>query len=126
MTDLNDEILNTDLLKSFQDMFPGFGGESGHKLKTQLAIQARSDREMAATISRLFRTDDGQKVLAWLYSLTRGTEILTQENILTMSGDQMKAWTLLRSGENSVVNLILEAVAMDKTYQQTEEEEDAE
>lgn len=80
-------------------------------MQTQMAQAAARDREMAARVLRVFSSKDGEAVLEWLIANTLRKGEVPVDMILTHRPDQVQAFATYRAGENSIVSMILLAMA---------------
>ena len=98
-----------------RDMLTGLvpeGDPNEARLKSYLQERARGDRQIATKINRLFRTKDGADVLEWMIALTlRRREVSLDLLLGGADGERIKLLAVFRAGQNSVPDMILDAMA---------------
>jgi hypothetical protein len=118
---MTDEIFDdglSDPLAYVRSLVKGLGYDDDPKsqqLQTHLARRAASDRKMATRINALFKTAAGQDVLEWLIDNTKRRDVLSVEMMMGYRQDQLAMFAAWRGGENSVVDMILDAMAHAQT-----------
>lgn len=100
-----------DFMDNLSKMF-GIEQTPGYRdMQAKLEFRAAADREMALKINRVFSKGEGAEVLDWLLGHTLRKDEVAVDLIFSHTPEQIQAHGFVRAGENSVVKLILLAMA---------------